>query len=412
LTTKTPRIYIILTLITSIYVGPAPPAYRQAGEQAIRWCVRGTHPTIFCFETIDLEDHISMDIKRDYYEDIELFKSGTILFWSILFLIFLAILPWLVTKYHLLGLSIYIVNLITIHAIVAIGLNILVGYTGQISMGHAGFFAIGAFTTVFLKLKGGLPFPVALPIAGFISSAFGFILGLPALRLKGPYLTIATLGFGMTITTIIKHMEFFGGRMGLQAPKLYFFGTPMKDIHFYYMIMAIAVLMVIGAVKLIKTRVGRAFIAIRDSDIAAEAMGVNLTYYKTLSFAVSAFYTGIAGGLYAFILGFINPESFHLIMSITFLAMVVVGGLGSIMGSIAGAALMTYLDIKLQAIQDIPAIGPVLVTFSQKYMSAGGISNIAVIVYGLIMILIVLFEPLGIFGFWIRTKKYWKTWPF
>ncbi len=353
-----------------------------------------------------------MDIKRDYYEDIELFKSGTILFWSILFLTFLAILPWLITRYHLLGLSIYIVNLITIHAIVAIGLNILVGYTGQISMGHAGFFAIGAFTTVFLKLKGGLPFPAALPIAGFISSAFGFILGLPALRLKGPYLTIATLGFGMTITTIIKHLEFFGGRMGLQAPKLYLFGTPMKDIHFYYMIMIIAIVMVIGAVKLIKTRVGRAFIAIRDSDIAAEAMGVNLTYYRTLSFAVSAFYTGIAGGLYAFILGFINPESFHLIMSITFLAMVVVGGLGSIMGSIAGATLMTYLDIKLQAIQDIPAVGPALVAFSQKYMSIGGISNIAVIVYGLIMILIVLFEPLGIFGFWIRTKKYWKTWPF
>jgi branched-chain amino acid transport system permease protein len=353
-----------------------------------------------------------MDMKRDYYEDIELFKSGTILVWSILLLIFLAILPWLITKFHLLGMSIYIVNLITINAIVAIGLNILVGYTGQISMGHAGFFAIGAFTTIFLILKAGFPFCLALPIAGFISSAFGFILGLPALRLKGPYLTIATLGFGMTITTIIKHLEFFGGRMGLQAPKLYLFGTPMKDIHFYYMIMIIAVVMVIGAVKLIKTRVGRAFIAIRDSDIAAEAMGVNLTYYKTLSFAVSAFYTGIAGGLYAFILGFINPESFHLIMSITFLAMVVVGGLGSIMGSIAGAALMTYLDIKLQAIQDIPAIGPALVTFSQKYMSIGGISNIAVIVYGLIMILIVLFEPLGIFGFWIRTKKYWKTWPF
>ncbi len=353
-----------------------------------------------------------MDIKRDYYEDIELFKSNTILVWSILFIIFIAILPWLITKYHFLGLSIYIVNLITIHAIVAIGLNILVGYTGQISMGHAGFFAIGAFTTIFLKLKGGFPFPIALPIAGFISSVFGFILGLPALRLKGPYLAIATLGFGMTITTVIKHLEFFGGRMGLQAPKLYLFGTPMKDIHFYYMIIIIAVLMVIGAVKLIRTRVGRAFIAIRDSDIAAEAMGVNLTYYKTLAFAVSAFYTGIGGGLYAFILGFINPESFHLIMSITFLAMVVVGGLGSIMGSIAGAALMTYLDIKLQAIQDIPAIGPALVAFSQKYMSIGGISNIAVIVYGLIMVLIVLFEPLGIFGFWIRTKKYWKTWPF
>ncbi|MDI6762366.1 MAG: branched-chain amino acid ABC transporter permease [Thermodesulfobacteriota bacterium] len=353
-----------------------------------------------------------MDIKRNYYEDIELFKSNTILVWSILFLIFLAILPWLVMKYHLLGLSVYIVNLITVHAIVAVGLNILVGFTGQISMGHAGFFAIGAFTTVIFVLNVGLPFYLALPLGGFISSIFGFLLGLPALRLKGPYLAIATLGFGMAVTTTIKHLEFFGGRMGLQAPKLYLFGTPMKDIHFYYMIMIIAVIMVIGAVKLIKTRVGRAFIAIRDSDIAAEAMGVNLTYYKTLAFAVSAFYTGVAGGLYAFILGFINPESFHLIMSITFLAMVVVGGLGSIMGSIAGATLMTYLDIKLQAIQDISLIGPALVTFSQKYMSVAGISNIAVIVYGLIMILIVLFEPLGIFGFWIRTKRYWKTWPF
>jgi len=353
-----------------------------------------------------------MDIKRNYYEDVELFKSNTILVWSILFLIFLAILPWLVMKYHLLGLSVYIVNLITVHAIVAIGLNILVGFTGQISMGHAGFFALGAFTTVILILRWSLPLWIALPIAGFVSSAFGFILGLPALRLKGPYLAIATLGFGMTITTIIKHMEFFGGRMGLQAPKLELFGTPMKDIHYYYVIMIIAVLMTIGAVKLIKTRVGRAFIAIRDSDIAAEAMGVNLTYYKTLAFAVSAFYAGIAGGLYAFILGFINPEGFHLIMSITFLAMVVVGGLGSVMGPICGATLMTYLDIKLQAIQDIALIGPALVTFSQKYMSMAGISNIAVIVYGLILILIILFEPLGIFGFWIRTKRYWKTWPF
>ena len=353
-----------------------------------------------------------MDIKRSYYEDIELFKSNTILVWSILFLVFLGILPWLVRAYHLLGMSIYILNLITINALVAIGLNILVGYTGQISMGHAGFFAIGAFTTVIFIVNWGFPLYIALPIAGFISSAFGFILGLPALRLKGPYLAIATLGFGMSITTIIKHMEFFGGRMGLQAPKLYLFGTPMKDFHYYYVIMIIAVVMVIGALKLIKTRVGRAFIAIRDSDIAAEAMGVNLTYYKTLSFAVSAFYTGIAGGLYALILGFINPEGFTMIMSIAFLAMVVVGGLGSIMGSIAGAALLTYLDIKLQVVQDIPAVGPALVAFSQKYMSMAGISNIAVIVYGLIMILIVLFEPLGIFGFWIRTKRYWKTWPF
>lgn len=353
-----------------------------------------------------------MDLKRDYYEDIELFKSRTVLVFTILGLIFLVLLPLLISKRHFLGLSIYLVNLITVHSIVAIGLNIVVGYTGQISMGHAGFFAIGAFTTLILILRTGFPLLLALPVAAFVSAAFGFLLGLPALRLKGPYLAIATLGFGMAVTTTIKHLEFFGGRMGLQAPKLKLFGTTLKDIHLYYVIMTIAILMVIGAVKLMKTRVGRAFVAIRDSDIAAEAMGVNLTYYKTLAFAVSAFYTGVAGGLYAFILGFINPEGFHLIMSITFLAMIVVGGLGSIMGSIAGAALMTYLDVKLQAVQDMPWIGPALVAFSQQYMTVSGISNIAPIVYGIIMILIVLFEPLGLFGFWIRVKRYWKTWPF
>ncbi|MBP1713362.1 MAG: inner-rane translocator, partial [Deltaproteobacteria bacterium] len=327
-----------------------------------------------------------MDIKRSYYEDIELFRSKTILFWSLLFLVFLIILPWIVAKTHVLGLSVYLLNLIIIHAIVAIGLNILVGYTGQISLGHAGFFAIGAFTTVMFVGKLGIPLILALPLGAFISAAFGFLLGLPALRLEGPYLAIATMGFGMAVTTIIKHTEFFGGRMGLQAPKLYLFETALKDIHFYYLIAGIAVVLAIAAIKLFKTKVGRAFIAIRDSDIAAETMGVNLNYYKTLAFAVSAFYTGIAGGLYAFILGFINPESFHIIMSITFLAMVVVGGVGSIMGSIAGAVLMTYLDVKLQAIQDIPGLGALLVRFSEEYMTMAGISNVAIIVYGLIMI--------------------------
>ncbi|NWF55318.1 MAG: branched-chain amino acid ABC transporter permease [Syntrophaceae bacterium] len=353
-----------------------------------------------------------MDIKRSYYEDIELFKSKTVLIWSVILFAVLLILPWFIAKTHFLGISVYLLNLIIIHCIVAIGLNILVGYTGQISLGHAGFFAIGAFTTVMFVSKMGLPLFVALPLGAFISAGAGFILGLPSLRLEGPYLAIATMGFGMAVTTIIKHMEFFGGRMGLQAPKLYFFGTPMKDIHFYYVICAVGVVLTIAAIKLFKTKVGRAFIAIRDSDVAAETMGVNLNYYKTLSFAVSAFYTGVAGGLYAFILGFINPEGFHIIMSITFLAMVVIGGVGSILGSIAGAILMTYLDVKLQAIQDIPGIGALLVSFTEQYMSMGGISNVAIIVYGLIMVLIILFEPLGIFGLWIRTKKYWKTYPF
>jgi len=318
-----------------------------------------------------------MDIKRNYYEDIELFKSNTILVWSILFLIFLGILPLLVQKYHLLGMSLYTVNLITIHAIVAIGLNILVGYTGQISMGHAGFFALGAFTTVILILRWSFSSLDCSSHWRVRLIRLWIYFGTSSPSFEGPYLAIATLGFGMTITTIIKHMEFFGGRMGLQAPKLYLFGTPMKDIHYYYVIMIIAVLMTIGAVKLIKTRVGRAFIAIRDSDIAAEAMGVNLTYYKTLAFAVSAFYTGVAGGLYAFILGFINPESFHLIMSITFLAMVVVGVWGR-HGLYCRSCSHDFPRHQTSGHSGHPAIGPALVTFSEKYMSIAGISNVAV----------------------------------
>jgi branched-chain amino acid transport system permease protein len=184
------------------------------------------------------------------------------------------------------------------------------------------------------------------------------------------------------------------------------------DIDFYYLVITITVILTLAARNLIKTKVGRAFIAIRDADIAAETMGVNLTYYKTLAFAISAFYTGIAGGLFAFVLRFIEPEIFTLLMSIMFLAMVVVGGLGSIFGSIAGACLLSWLDLQLRNILDIPYVGVWLEALSKSYFSITGVSNIQLILFGLIMVLIMVFEPLGIFGFWIRTKKYWKTWPF
>jgi branched-chain amino acid transport system permease protein len=161
-----------------------------------------------------------------------------------------------------------------------------------------------------------------------------------------------------------------------------------------------------------KTRVGRAFIAIRDSDIAAETMGVNLTLYKTLAFAVSAFYAGVAGGLMAFLLGFINPSSFNFILSIYFLAFVIVGGLGSILGSIMGGVVMTWLLLVLDKVQELPYLGAVLISFSERWMNLAGLPNIASIIFGLIIILLVVFEPLGLYGFWIRTKIYWKTWPF
>ena len=349
-----------------------------------------------------------MDMKRDYYEDVQFFSSGVTLFWFIVLIVFLALFPFLFKNYY-----VYVANYMAINVIVAIGLNILVGYTGQISLGHSGFFAIGAYGTLVLMAKVGLPFVLALPAAALATAVFGFLIGLPALRLEGPYLSIATLGFGLTITRIIGRIEFFGGRQGLHAPELTIGPWHLNtDRDFYYLLITLTVILTVAARNLIKTKVGRAFIAIRDADIAAETMGVNLMYYKTLAFAVSAFYTGLAGGLYAFVLRFIEPELFSLLMSILFLAMVVVGGLGSIFGAIAGACLLSWLDLELRNILSIPYVGEWLEALSKSYFSITGVSNIQFILYGLIMVLIMLFEPLGIYGFWIRTKIYWRTWPF
>ncbi|MFH1034503.1 MAG: branched-chain amino acid ABC transporter permease [Pseudomonadota bacterium] len=349
-----------------------------------------------------------MDMKRDYYEDIRLLDSQAQVFWLLALVAGLVAFPFLAGSY-----LIYTVNLVAINVIVALGLNLLVGYTGQISLGHAGFFAIGAYGTLALMTKLGLPILLALPLAGLIAALFGFLLGLPALRLEGPYLAIATLGFGLTVTQILGRIDFLGGHMGLTAPPLNLLGlTITSDAGRYALIMPLCLLLAWGLRNLTKTRVGRAFVAIRDSDIAAECIGVNLTYYKTLAFAVSAFYTGVAGGLMAFVLGFINPHTFNIMVSILFLAMVVVGGLGSILGSVMGAVLITFLQIKLASIGELAYIGPLLLDISGRFFTESGLPNVQFVVFGLIMVLIVIFEPLGLYGIWIRTKIYWKTWPF
>lgn len=356
-----------------------------------------------------------MDMKRDYYEDIELFGSTTIFIWSVILIIFLFTLPLYLPSYN-----IYLINIILVNIILAVGLNILVGNTGQISLGHAGFFAIGAYGTALMLTHLHIPFLISLILAGLIAAFFGFIIGLPAMRLKGPYLAIATLGFGLTIMHIIGRWDIFGGRMGIKTPPLDL-GLPGSafsfviegDVKIYYLILIVTIIMVIGARNLMKTRVGRAFVAIRDDDIAAEVMGVNLTAYKTLSFAVSAFYAGVAGGLYGFVVTFFDPFTFNLILSIIFLVMVVVGGLGSVLGSIMGAILITYLQFDLlKNVENLPYLGAMLIQVSRKWFTVIGLSNFSSIALGIIMIAIVIFEPLGMFGIWIRIKKYWKTWPF
>ncbi len=345
-----------------------------------------------------------MDLQKSYREDLKLFRKPAGLVSFLGLLTALSVFP--LVALHISGGSYYItvLNLIAINAIVALGLNILVGYTGQISLGHAGFFAIGAYAQAILVTGVDLPFPVALLLAGLMAGVFGLLLGLPALRLEGPYLAIATLGFGIAAVQIIGRLGFLGGRMGLNVPGPGFVDW-LKEViagsvsaeaavdapHYaiYMIVMPVTVVLTIVAVNLMKSRVGRAFVAVRDSEIAAETIGVNLTRTKTMAFAISAFYTGVAGGLYAHAMGFINPESFDLRLSITFLAMVVVGGLGSILGAHLGAVLMTLLPLSLTAVRNVPEI-----------------------IYGAIMILVILFEPLGLRGRWLKLKFYWKTWPF
>jgi len=353
-------------------------------------------------------------MKRSYYQDGRLFDSAGKIFWLVVLLAALAFFPFLASSYY-----VYVLGYTAINILVALGLNILVGYTGQISLGHAGFFGIGAYATVLLMNKLGLPFLLALPAGAFISALFGFLLGLPALRLAGPYLAIATLGFGLSIEVFFEKWEFFGGSNGPPVPDfpIEFSSSLTPDQNIYFFIIILTVAGTLAARNLVRTRVGRAFVALRDSDIAASCMGVNLTYYKTLAFAVSAFYTGLAGGLFAFHLGQVDPTTFNMMLSFLFLAMVVVGGISSILGSIMGAILISLLNLKLKGLQladfaQIPLVGGSVVDFLRAFFMETGMSNIQFIVYGLIMVLIMIFEPLGLYGFWIRTKIYWKTWPF
>lgn len=345
---------------------------------------------------------------RDHYADIRFFSNKKAFLWSLCFILLLFSLPLYVPDYNF-----YLLNLIIVHAILVVGYNILAGNTGQISLGHAGFFAIGTYGTSLLMEKLGIPFIPALVLSGFIAAFFGFIVGLPALKLEGPYISIATLAFGLAIMHIIGQVGVFGGRTGIQAPPLDLcvpqWGLSCvlsSDIQKYRLSLVIAILMVIAARNIMKTRPGRSFAAIRDSSIAAEVMGINLLVYKTLAFAISAFYAGIAGGLFGFILGFFNPEPFNLVLSITFLIMAVVGGLGSIAGSIAGASLVTYLQFSLlKNIDEVPYLGTFLIDVSERWFTVAGLHNFSSIILGLILIAIIIFEPSGLYGIWLRIKR-------
>ena len=249
---------------------------------------------------------------------------------------------------------VFLGTLVAINAIVAIGLNLLSGYTNQLSFGHAGFLAIGAYVSALLTIHlPALPVPLTLLAAGLATGLVGLALGIPCLRLEGIYLAMATLAFGFVVIEAITNLDgLTRGNDGLRVPVAHLGPWVLDtDASRYYLTIAVAVGMILAALNVTATRTGRAFLAIRTSEIAAQASGINAAAYKTMAFVLSAFYTGVAGGLFAFVVGFLSPDAFDVFLSVDFLVMIILGGLGSVFGSVAGAAIVTVLNDSLAGFQ-------------------------------------------------------------
>jgi branched-chain amino acid transport system permease protein len=282
-----------------------------------------------------------------------------------------------------------------------LGLMLLAGFTGQFSMGHAAFLGVGAYTqAVFTNM--GVPFPFALALAGLLSAAVGVIVGLPALRVKGIYLGIATISFGFIVEEVFARWEkVTGGNSGIHIKAPDIFGWKLSSgIEFYLLCLFITVVVTLGILNLLRSSTGRAFVAIRDSEISAQSMGIHLARYKTMSFSISAALAGVAGALYAHKLQFISPDQFNILQSIDLLLLVVIGGLGSVHGAFFGAIFLIAM--------------PQLIALSKDYLPAaiGQAPGLQSVVYGVVLIAFVMFEPLGLYGRWLKIRTYLQIFPF
>ena len=294
-------------------------------------------------------------------------------------------------------------------AIAALGLNILVGFTGQISIGHAAFFGFGAFASALLA-EHHVPVPIAIWGAGLMTAVVGLVFGAPAARLKGLYLAIATLAAQFILEDFFARARWFSGGVAGRVTEPYeLFGMRFdREETYFYIVLAHVVLMFVAAANLMRSRDGRALVAVRDHYLSAEMMGINLAYYRTLSFGIASFYAGIAGALYAHYLLFVSVEAFNILYSIQFLAMVIIGGLGSVMGSMMGAAFMVLLPEVVQAGADMLAGSAI----DRALRLGASISFLREMAIGAAIILFLIFEPDGLAHRWRMIKAYWKLYPF
>jgi branched-chain amino acid transport system permease protein len=348
--------------------------------------------------------HPCGNFREHYEQELAIFETdfGRLCLWIGLGLLYILV-PTLSSPYML-----YVVNTVGIASIAAIGLNILVGYTGQISLGHGAFFGVGAYAAAILATAVHVPFLIALPAAGLITALVGMIFGIPSGRLKGLYLTIATLAGQFIIEYTLVHWESLTkGTMGITLPGATLLGIPVGgDVGFFFVIFTILAGMTWIAVNLIRTSYGRAFIAIRDNDRAAEGMGIPIFRYKLLSFGISSFYAGLAGAIWAYYMVSVTAEPFNLMLSVEYIAMIIIGGLGSIPGAILGATFITFLNEFLRWSTGL--------LINMGYFAGAGL-NMAPLrefIFGLTIVLFILFEPRGLAEVWRIIRSSFRLWPF
>jgi branched-chain amino acid transport system permease protein len=344
--------------------------------------------------------------KTSYRADMALYPLP-IAKWTVAIIaaLFVVVAPLVLNDYYL-----SLINLMMIASVGAIGLNILVGYTGQISIGHAAFMSVGAYTAANLAVKLDLPFFITLPAGGLMAAAIGALVGVPSLRIKGLYLAIATLAGQLIIEWTINHVPAISGgtQASIEVPKPELFGYRLaSQRELYGFLLFFTVIAIVGAMNLVRSRIGRAFVAIRDQDIAAEIIGISIFRYKLLAFAISSFYAGVTGVLFTYYLGIANYEQFQLVTSIDYLAMIIIGGLGSILGSILGAIFITLLPTFLRNFME--SFGGLFFTDAEL---ATVVPYLRLTVFGLLIIFFLVVEPEGLNRLWRNIRNYFRVWPF
>jgi branched-chain amino acid transport system permease protein len=354
--------------------------------------------------------------KTSYYQDLGLFQDRVERNWYFVLAIVLLVIPVLLPAY-LSDLS-----LMLIFGLCGVSLMVLVGYTGVVSLGHAAFLGIGAYAHVYFSQDMGLPWVISVVLTAAVTAAAGVLIGLPVLRLSGLYLAIATLAFALIIQEVFSRWDSVtGGIKGKAVERAVIFGYPIREEAFYFLCLGFLVAALWFTRNLLRAPAGRALIAIRDSEIAAQSMGVNLTFYKTLAFGYSAATMGFAGALFAHKVGFLAPDIFTALLSIQFLLMVVVGGLGSLHGAIFGAMFVALLPVVISSVRDsLPDwsarafgffgsdAGSAISAAVDRIVKQPGIEPG---IFGLILVLFILFEPRGIYGRWLKIKLYFSQFP-